>query len=107
MAMKPAPKPGDQNPIPTRLRDWYSECGQEIVSVDEAVTPNQAELSFGADKVTILMNGRISLELDRPLWEQVKLDATRMGVTTAQFFDELFIIYTKLLTARVSVPELK
>ena len=106
MAMNTGPKPEDQHPVATHLRDWYSECGQEIVSLDE-VTPNQAELSFGADKVAILMNGRISLELDRPFWEQVKQDATRMGVTTAQFFDELFIIYTKLLTARVSVPELK
>jgi hypothetical protein len=106
MAMNTAPKPGDQNPVPTRLRDLYSECGHEIVSMDE-IRQQQAELSFGADTVAILMNGRISLELDRPLWEQVKRDAARMGVTIAQFFDELFIIYTKLLTAKVSVPELK
>ncbi len=103
MAMKAAPKREDQYPIPTRLRDWYADCGQEIVSMDE-VTPNQPGLAFEEHKVKILMNGRIPLEMDRPFWEQVKGDAERMGVTVSQFFDELFSIYTKLLQIKVEIP---
>ena len=89
MARNTAPKLEDQDSLVlTFMRDFYSNCGNEIVSVDE-VTTDQAKPLLGADEVTVLLNGRGDLTFPRTIWERIKSTGAT-DVMIAQGFDKVF-----------------